>query len=165
MCSEQNITCENTFAAKSKQIYAQRRFAAMSSLHIFPPPDFRWLIGPSEIDKRSLLSSDESEKANRRQQKIFQRQQTHNYLDTKGHNITTTLGCWPQELGVFARRLRVASKTPGVSDRRAIMESTAAQNKESKKRKLTMPLRMGLVINEISCMKMLFKADEAVLIT
>ena len=66
------------------------------------------------------------------------------------------------ELGVFARRLRVASRAPGINDRRAITESTAAQNKESKKRKLTIPLRMGFVMDEISCIKMLFKADEAV---
>ena len=71
-------------------------------------------------------------------------------------------GVLASELGVFARQLRVASRTPGISDRRAITESTATQNKESKKRKLTMPLRMGFVMDEISCIKMLFKADEAV---
>ena len=116
----------------------------MSSLHIFPP-DFRCrsrrrLIGPSEIDKKSLQSSDESEKANRRQQKIFKsnpllfRYKTAQYYDYSG--------VLASELGVFARRLWIASKTLGKSDRRAIMESIAAQNKESKKRKLTMPLRM-----------------------
>ena len=73
-------------------------------------------------------------------------------------------GVLASELRVFARQLQVASKTPGISDRRAIVESTAAQNKESKKRKLIMPLRNGFDIDKISRIKILFKADEAVLI-
>ena len=71
-------------------------------------------------------------------------------------------GVLVSELGFFARRLRVASRTPGISDCRAITENTPAQNKESKKRKLRMPLRMGFVMDEISCIKILFKVDEAV---
>ena len=69
--------CGNEFAT-----YLPPRFSVTEQTKV------DWFIGNRQ---KGLQSSDESEKANRRQKKSSKA--THYYLDTKRHNIMTTLGC------------------------------------------------------------------------